>query len=144
MKKLIVTLICFVLLIGVMSTPALAAIGDSASEPYYNNALRINSKFSIDSDGVASVYVSYTGRSGVTSSVYITSKIQKQNSNGSWSDVNNGMTNNLWIDASTNVRYSNTHTLTVSRGTYRAVINYTINGSGGVADVQEDIISYTF
>ena len=91
-------------------------------------------------NGVAILGVEYSGYLGVTTSAVIESKIQKKILFW-WFDVNNGQTNNTWVDTFSTWYGRTQHTLGISEsGSYRAVIKYTISGSGGSDDIIEDIV----
>ena len=96
----------------------------------YNNTSIVLSKFQI-TNGVAIIDVDYSGYLGVTTGAVIESKIQKKILFW-WFDVNNGQTNNTWVDTFSTWYGRAQHTLGISEsGSYRAVIKYTISGSGG-------------
>ncbi len=105
----------------------------------YNNTSIVLSKFQI-TNGVAIIDVDYSGYLGVTTGAVIESKIQKKILFW-WFDVNNGQTNNTWVDTFSTWYGRTQHTLGISEsGSYRAVIKYTISGSGGSDDIIEDIV----
>ncbi len=105
----------------------------------YNNTSIVLSKFQI-TNGVAILDVEYSGYLGVTTGAVIESKIQKKILFW-WFDVNNGQTNNTWVDTFSTWYGRAQHTLGISEsGSYRAVIKYTISGSGGSDDIIEDIV----
>ena len=105
----------------------------------YNNTSIVLSKFQI-TNGVAIIDVDYSGYLGVTTGAVIESKIQKKILFW-WFDVNNGQTNNTWVDTFSTWYGRAQHTLGISEsGSYRAVIKYTISGSGGSDDIIEDIV----
>lgn len=140
MKKFVSMLVLAVLLVGMFSIVSGAAVKDDAVlEPLYNNALNVSSSFVIEDGGIAKISLSYGGKFGKLTSARITSKLQVQTSSG-WADVDNGE----WVDESTNVIFTTTHTLEVSRGTYRALITYELYGTGGAADVIEHTYEYTY
>ena len=145
MKRVFLAILCCVLLIGSIPVASFAAMGGGEiAVPLYNNTLMVNSRFSINSSGVATVTIMYVGKAGVTTGATIVTKVEKQNANGSWSIVDIDTEDDVWVDVTTTISLSTTHTVTVPRGTYRAVINYTISGTGGAADTVEDIIEYTY
>ena len=145
MKRVFLAILCCVLLIGSIPVASFAAMGGGEiAVPLYNNTTLANAKFSINSEGVATVSITYVGIPGVSQSATIVTKLEKQNANGSWSIVEIGTTDNVWIDSTTKTTLLVTHSATVSHGTYRAVINYTISGTGGTADTIEKIIEYTY
>lgn len=105
----------------------------------YNNTSIVLSKFQI-TNGVAIIDVDYSGYLGVTTGAVIESKIQKKILFW-WFDVNNGQTNNTWVDTFSTWYGRAQHTLGISEsGSYRAVIKYNISGSGGSDDIIEDIV----
>lgn len=105
----------------------------------YNNTSIVLSKFQI-TNGVAILDVEYSGYLGVTTGAVIESKIQKKILFW-WFDVNNGQANNTWVDTFSTWYGRTQHTLGISEsGSYRAVIKYTISGSGGSDDIIEDIV----
>lgn len=140
MKRIICLLVCCLLFAAIV--PVTAFANDTEITPYWNNALRVNYGFNIDSNGNATVTVSYVGYSGMTGAT-ITSKIQKQQTNGTWVDVDIDTENNEWVDTSSNIMFSTTHSVTVPRGTYRALIDYEIRGSNPT-DTISDIIERTY
>ena len=140
MKKLVSVLICCILL--VMALPISAFAKNNEATPYWNNVIRVNYDFNINSSGKATVYVSYVGYTGLTGAT-VTTKIQKQQTNGSWVDVDINTTNNEWIDTSSGITFSTSHSVVVSRGTYRALIEYEIRGSKPT-DTISDIIERTY
>lgn len=140
MKRIICLLVCCLLFVAIV--PVTAFANDTEITPYWNNALRVNYGFNIDSNGEATVTVSYIGYSGMTGAT-ITSKIQKQQTNGTWVDVDIDTANNEWVDTSSNITFSTTHSVTVPRGTYRALIDYEIRGSKPT-DTISDIIERTY
>ncbi len=140
MKRIICLLVCCLLFAAIV--PVTAFANDTEITPYWNNAVRVNYGFNIDSNGKATVTVSYVGYSGMTGAT-ITSKIQKQQTNGTWVDVDIDTENNEWVDTSSNIMFSTTHSVTVPRGTYRALIDYEIRGSKPT-DTISDIIECTY
>ncbi|MBE6645950.1 MAG: hypothetical protein E7612_11380 [Ruminococcaceae bacterium] len=143
MKKVISLLICGILLAGMLPIASFAAIKEEVTVmPMYNNTTNVTSRFVIE-EGVAKLTVAYVGKFNTLTRGVITSKIQVQTSNG-WVDVNNGELNNEWVDESTNITFSITHTQEVPRGTYRALITFEMYGTGGSADIIERTYEYTY
>ncbi len=145
MKKIITAILLLTLMCTLLSFNALAAMpDDEIVMPLYNNTATTNTTFTISSGGSAMVKVFYRGYSGVTTGGTITTKIQKYVS-GSWQDVDIGMPNNEWVDVSTSVFFTKTHTVQLqSTGIYRAVVEYVISGSGGSDDVINETVEYTY
>ena len=145
MKRVFLAILCCILLIGSIPVASFAAMGGGEiAVPLYNNTTKTTSNFTINDSGVASISATCIGKTGVTTSICVEIIIEKQNMNGTWTAVNIGTTNNVWIDTSTNPILLANHTATLSHGTYRAVFNYTVSGSGGADDVIESIIERTY
>ena len=138
-KKFISLCLGFLMLISCICVPVSAAQPEEIM-PCYNNILETASRFSIDSSGMSSVTASYSGYSGVTESVTITIKIQKKTLGFIWTKVDIGEPNNEIVITSTKVIGDYHYDIQLnSTGNYRAVITYTVSGSGGADDVIEDI-----
>ena len=140
MKRIICLIVCCLLFAAIVPVSAFA--NDSVVTPYWNNVIRVTYNFDIDSNGKATITVSYIGYSGMTGAT-ITSKIQKRQTNGTWVDVDIDTDNNEWVDTSSNITFTTSHSVTVSRGTYRALIDYEIRGSKPT-DTISDIIERTY
>lgn len=127
MKKLlsvtIVLMPCFLSAVNVLAN-------DYGVAPCYNNVSDTFTDFSIDSNGKASVYVSFDGYSGVTTGATISVKLEKKIL-WWWSDVDNAS----WSDEVSGSTFSTTHTIQLSSGgTYRCTYEYQIRGTGGATD----------
>ena len=73
----------------------------------------------------------------MTSTVYI----QKKFLGLFWTKVDIGTTDDEWVDSSTNVSGAFSHSVQLgSSGTYRAVFEIKMYGSGGATDTIEDKI----
>jgi len=136
-----VILVIFLLCISLQSVTAYAFPPHSYIE---KNATRNNNTkdtyeyFNISS-GEATVYAGYVGYPNITTGAQIDIKIQRKVL-FAWVDVNNGQPNNTWTDYVTGYQGSVTHSLQLpGRGNYRALITYTVYGSGG----SPDVISFT-
>ena len=127
MKKMLNSFVCVVLLICCMSTIVSSAEGISL---YANNTNKTTTDFTI-SNNTATVFISYIGIDGVTTNAVITTKIQKRFLLVFWQDVDGAS----WTDYSNDTYYVNSHSIEVKSGTYRALVEYTIYGTGGTADV---------
>ena len=133
MKRVNVFLLCVLLLIGSIPFPAAAADHDIV--PYYNNTVTANSYFTISENGTATITVSYRGVSGLTTGATITTKIQKRTLGLIWTNVDIGTEDNVWVDEATGFSYSTSHSIDLnSTGTYRAVVDFVIRGTGGADD----------
>ena len=140
MKRIICLIVCCLLFAAIVPVSAFA--NDSVVTPYWNNVIRVTYNFDINSNGKATITVSYIGYSGMTGAT-ITSKIQKRQTNGTWADVDIDTANNEQVDTSSNITFTTSHSVTVSRGTYRALIDYEIRGSKPT-DTISDIIERTY
>ena len=141
MKKLISLILCLALL-GAFPIISYAASGSNIT-PFYNNTIKTTVNFVINESGNATVDISYIGYSGIMTAAKITTKIQKLESS-SWADVSIGTADNTWVDESTNFVFSTSHSVGVSRGTYRAVVTFEISGTGGATDVITRDVEYTY
>lgn len=125
MKKIIAFILCAVILFATTTTAYASNI-----QPYSNNVTSTNVYFSISSSGKATVSYEYYGKSGVTRSAEIETKVQKK-FGLIWITVDNGS----WTDTSTATNFSKSHSVQLSKtGTYRAHVEFTISGSGGSDD----------
>lgn len=125
MKKLIALGLCFVTLFSLF-VPVYA----SGITTYSNNINTTNTSFSISNTGKATVSSNYTGKSGLVTKATIKTKIQKK-FGLIWITVDCGE----WTDTSTNTNYSVEHTLQLLKsGTYRAHVEFKIEGTGGSPD----------
>ena len=99
--------------------------------PYYNNTVSADVSFGIDEIGNAAVSFTCIGYRGITSQIEVESTIQKQESSN-WSDLEGAN----WLDESSLYYCSSSHTYQVDeRGTYKAIVTFTVYGSGGATDV---------
>ena len=141
MKKIISVILVLTLFSGVF---ALNASAESV-QPRLNNTISTSTSFHInDSTGKATITMSCSGNSDFTR-VNIVSYIQKKTLGLFWTRAETGTNNNEWKDSSNKNPYSTTRSITLSStGTYRAVVTYTVEGTGGSDDVIEDIIEDTY
>ena len=142
MKK-VITVLLLMLLFAAFGINAFAATNEGIST-CATNVITVITGFDISDSGNAEVTVKYFGYNGITQSAKITTKIERL-VGGVWSTVEIGVYDNVWIDNSTQVNYTNTHSVQLtSRGTYRAVVVYEISGTGGATDVIERTIEKTY
>ena len=121
-----------------LALPVLAYEGGVS--PYYNNTSTATADFSISSSGVATVNINCRGIRGTTTKIVVTTVIQKQ-SGSSWINVSNAS----WTDESTVYYCIKEHTVQLnSRGTYKAIVTFTVSGSGGANDVITSTIEKTY
>ena len=138
MKRTISFFLSVLLLFGCVGIPVAAA--NTEIMPYYNNILSTYSNFTIGSSGTGTVEASYRGYINVTDSVTVTIKIQKRSLGLIWTKVDIGNENNEIVFTSTNTNDDFIYDVQLkSTGNYRAVITYTVSGSGGADDTIEDI-----
>ena len=128
-KKRIITVALLVIMMFAMAAPSFAT--DSGVMPCLNNTDSTEAIFVIDDNGEAIVaYICY-GYEGITSRIVVEIKIEKKFL-WWWNDVDGAS----WTDETTGYSLDNEHSIQLSKsGTYRAVITYTVYGSGGEADV---------
>ena len=138
MKKLFIVFLILIITFNCTQTVTFAEenVGASARS---NNVSDTYTNFTI-TNGVANVYVNYSGFEGITTNARITIKIQKRFLFFFWQDVDGAE----WVDISNEVYYSNSHSISVKSGTYRAQIEYVIYGTGGVADTITETIEASY
>ena len=112
----------------------------------YNNTNHTIVDFSIDnSTGVAYIMVDFVGLENITTVGCVEIKLQKKTWGLFWTDVENGRNNNTWTTYFSNYIYHDEIFFQLpSKGTYRALITFTINGNGGDADVIEFVKEDTY
>ena len=134
MKRRGLCFLTIMLIFAFLYIPAFAEDGVIIS-PMYNNTSRTNTAFAINSSGNATVTVGYFGFSGITTHAKITTYIERKLLGLFWVRVDIGTTNNQWIDNPVGHQFITSHSTQLSQtGHYRAVVLYTIYGSGGAAD----------
>ena len=136
MKKVISLLICCVILCTISCMP-ISAANDSVS-PRFNNTIRVDTNFYIDSNGNANVSVGYTGYNGITTSARITILLEKRTVFFSWKDVQE------WVITSNEYTADFVRSCAVSNGYYRVTVKFEISGSGGATDVFEEQIEDSY
>lgn len=125
MKRFTALMLCLVTFI----TATITVYADGI-QPYYNNVNSVTTSFSISSSGKATVNNTYSGITGTTKNVKITTKVQKKYGL-IWITVSGGS----WTDTSTATNFSKSHSVQLSKtGTYRAHVEFKISGSGGSDD----------
>ena len=124
------------MLIGCIPISAFAS--NFGMTPYYNNVQRTSTTFDINESGVATVKTFMNGYPDTTTGATIKIKIQKRFLLFFWSDVAS------WTEEATAHYYSNTHSVTVEKGDYRAQVEYTIYGTGGSPDVITDELERSY
>lgn len=125
MKRFTALMLCLVTFI----TATITVYADGI-QPYYNNINSVTTSFSISSSGKATVNNTYSGITGTTKNVKITTKVQKKYGL-IWITVSGGS----WTDTSTATNFSKSHSVQLSKtGTYRAHVEFKISGTGGSDD----------
>ncbi len=125
MKRFTALMLCLVTFI----TATITVYADGI-QPYYNNVNSVTTSFSISSSGKATVNNTYSGITGTTKNVKITTKVQKKYGL-IWITVSGGS----WTDTSTATNFSKSHSVQLSKtGTYRARVEFKISGTGGSDD----------
>lgn len=149
MKRIISALLVIITILTTFTLPIHASSIPDDSEtiivtsidPRLNNGSSCNNTFTISSSGLATVNVRYTGISGVTTKVTSTVYIQKKFLGLFWTKVDIGTTDDEWVDSSTKVSGAFSHSVQLgSSGTYRAVFEIKMYGSGGATDTIENKI----
>ena len=125
MKRFTALMLCLVTFI----TATITVYADGI-QPYHNNINSVTTSFSISSSGKATVNNTYSGITGTTKNVKITTKVQKKYGL-IWITVSGGS----WTDTSTATNFSKSHSVQLSKtGTYRARVEFKISGTGGSDD----------
>lgn len=130
MRNRILSLALLAILMVSLATSAFAST-EGGITPYLNNTSTIDTIFTINENGYAILTCNCRGYRGITTSIVVDSKIEKQ-SGSSWVQVAGAS----WTDTSSLYYCSKEHSIQLtSRGTYKATVTYTVSGSGGAADV---------
>ena len=142
MKKITVLFLCIISFVSLQIR--VFAKNESEIMTYYNNVSMVNTSFTIDENGLATVVVLFTGYEGITTGATITTKIQKKIWPSFWMDIPTGTEDNLWVDEVTGDNCYKYHTCYVSKGTYRVQVQYEIRGIGGASDIFTEEIERTY
>ena len=146
MKRATALLLIIITVFTALSLPAYASqlpeedstVVVMTIDPRLNNGSSCSQIFTITSSGKATVSVDYAGISGVTTKVTSTVYLEKKTLWLFWTRVDIGTTDDEWVDSSTSVSGSFTHSKQLSStGTYRAVFVVKMYGSGGATDTIE-------
>ncbi|MBQ4585040.1 MAG: hypothetical protein IJA82_02400 [Clostridia bacterium] len=122
--------ISFVMLCVMLFALTMQVCAD-AIVPRYNNADTTNETFAIDSNGVATVWYTCNGYSNKTTTIKVETQLQKK----TWWWYNN-VDGAYWKDVIDYYCCAGEHSIQLPQsGTYKAIVTYTVYGSGGVADV---------
>lgn len=137
-RKALVSFLVMAMCFGSAITPTVAAqeVLPPDITPRYNNTSSTYTTFNITNTGYATVSTYLYGISGMTSGATIVSYLERKFLGLFWIRVGIGQPNDEWKDSviGSNSGYSHSTQLT-DKGEYRAVITYTVNGTGGSSDV---------
>lgn len=123
---------CMVMLVFLLfsSVFSVTVAATGAVEPYSNNTNDVSTNFVIVDTNNAVVSATFEGHRGVTSNATIKIQLQRKFLFW-WIDVGNAS----WTDSFSNYYGTASHSIRLSQaGEYRAVIDFTIYGSGGPPD----------
>lgn len=137
----------FLTLLLVIATLCLSAtpVRAEAAQPYYNNTMTVSASFVITSSGEAIAAYSITGYEDYFKSAITVVYIEKLTLGLFWTRVDNGMPDKEWSDFTSLNPYINEHSIQLeSRGTYRAVFEFNVMGTGGPRDVIETKVEATW
>ena len=99
-------------------------------EPRLNNTNDVSANFVIIDTNNAIISATFEGHHGITSNATIKIQLQRKVLFW-WTDVDSAS----WIDSFNNYYGTSSHSIRLSKtGEYRAVIDFTIYGSGGTPD----------
>lgn len=125
MKKIIASLLCFIVALTVTITAFGADI-----QLFNNNVSNVYTDFSVNSNGYATVTNKFTGIPGVTKSTEVETKIQKK-FGLIWITVSGAS----WTDTTSSSNFMKSHYFQLSStGTYRAHVVFKVSGTGGSDD----------
>ena len=143
MKK-ILSLIMVVITLITCFNFMLMRVSASDVTPRYNNTNSTTTNFNISSSGLATVSISCSGKTGVTQSIEVRSYIQRK-VGLFWFKVDNGLTNDEWVDYKAGSSLNVKHTLQLTKkDDYRVKIEITVSGTGGADDVIEKTLTATY
>lgn len=140
-RKFLFVAVAVILSVSTIAMTAVYAIGGVST---CNNNLNMTATSFIITNDLGEVCASFVGYTGITTEAIIESKIQRRTLFW-WSDVDNGETDNTWVDHFYKVSGDVTHTVEITKkGTYRAVVTYTVKGTGGADDVIDEVIEFVY
>lgn len=138
MKKQIKIFLLTMLIICLFASTICPTTAASAGgiKPLYNNTSATTTNMNINENGLMTISYQYSGYPSKTTKAVITTYIEKRTLGLFWSRVDIGTDRNQWVDVINDYRYTGYRTFQLSaKGTYRVVVEYTIYGTGGAADV---------
>ncbi|MBE6673892.1 MAG: hypothetical protein E7596_02160 [Ruminococcaceae bacterium] len=139
MRNRILSLTLLAILMVSLAMSAFATT-EGGITPYFNNMSTAEATFIIDENGIGTITYTCRGYRGITTSIVVDTKIEKQ-SGSSWVQVEGAS----WTDRSTLYYCINEHSVQLTEGgTYKATLTYTVSGSGGADDVITREIEKTY
>lgn len=135
LKRLLVAILTVCLVVVPLYPVSAAVIEQEEIMPMFNNTAAATVAMGIDDNGKMTITYDYAGFSGITTHAVVTSYIEKRTLGVFWTRVENGQTNNQWVDTLNGYSATGTRTCNLSQtGTYRVTAIYKVYGSGGTAD----------
>lgn len=149
MKKHIKRILAITLMLCLCVMPVFSVSAASNSEnevmPCFNNAATVSTNMSINSSGKMTITYNVAGYSSLTTKIVITTYIEKRTLGLFWTRVDNGQTDDQWVDTIKDYKYNGVRNYNLSSsGTYRVTVAYKIYGSGGSADNVEHEIKDSY
>lgn len=149
MKKHIKRILAITLLLCLCVMPVFSVSAASNSEnevmPCLNNAATVSTDMAINSSGKMTITYNVAGYSSLTTKIVITTYIEKRTLGLFWTRVDNGQTDDQWVDTIKDYKYNGVRNYNLSSsGTYRVTVAYKIYGSGGSADNVEQQIKDSY
>lgn len=145
LKRLLVAILTVCLVVVPLCHVSAAIAQQEEIMPLFNNVSTVNLTVGINDSGKMTITYKYTGSSGVTTHAVITSYIEKRTLGVFWTRVENGQTDNQWVDTVEGYSATGTRTCQLSEtGTYRVTAIYEVYGSGGSADEIERQATATY
>lgn len=149
MKKHIKRILAITLMLCICGMPVflVSAAPNSENEvmPCFNNAATVSTNMSINSSGKMTITYNVAGYSSLTTKIVITTYIEKRTLGLFWTRVDNGQTDDQWVDTIKDYKYNGVRYYNLSSsGTYRVTVKYKIYGSGGSADNVEHEIKDSY
>lgn len=145
LKKLLVAILTVCLVVVPLCHVSAAVVEQEEIMPMFNNTAAATLTVGINDSGKMTIDYEYIGFSGVTTHAVVTSYIEKRTLGVFWTRVENGQTNNQWVDTLNGYSATGTRTCNLSQtGTYRVTAIYKVYGSGGAADEIERQATATY
>ncbi len=140
-RKFLFVAVAVILSVSTIAMTAVYAIGGVST---CNNNLNTTVTSLYIANDLAEINAYFVGYTGITTEAIVESKLQRRTLFW-WSDVDNGETDNTWVDHFYDVSGDVYHTLEVTKkGTYRAVVTYTVKGTGGADDVIDEVVEFVY